>query len=148
MIETTLHPAIGRNRYCGPGALAIVTGHSTDDAAKLLRHLTGRRAIYGVGPHWMMPALRALGFAVAESWAPREGRRVRLADFVMGHVPSTGTWLLRCAGHYMVLELPGDGSTGWLADNNTVHPMPWPDYRKLSRHVKEAWKLVRINPTT
>ena len=34
-----------RNRYCGPAALSIMTGRTTDECAANIRHLTGRRAV-------------------------------------------------------------------------------------------------------
>lgn len=35
----------GKNKYCGPFAIAALTGGTTDDAARLVRSFTGRPAI-------------------------------------------------------------------------------------------------------
>ena len=36
-----------KNRYCGPSAISIVTGMTTGEAARLLRHVSGRKSIKG-----------------------------------------------------------------------------------------------------
>ena len=36
-----------RNRYCGPSAISIITGMTTGEAARLLRHVGGRKSIKG-----------------------------------------------------------------------------------------------------
>jgi len=56
-----LHPAIGGNRYCGPGALAILTGKTTDETAAVLRAVSGKRAIRGINRKHMMAACGLLG---------------------------------------------------------------------------------------
>jgi len=36
-----------KNRYCGPSAISIITGMTTGEAARLLRHVSGRKTIKG-----------------------------------------------------------------------------------------------------
>jgi hypothetical protein len=36
-----------KNRYCGPSAISAVTGMTTGEAARLLRHVSGRKSIKG-----------------------------------------------------------------------------------------------------
>ena len=36
-----------KNRYCGPSVISAVTGMTTGEAARLLRHVSGRKAIKG-----------------------------------------------------------------------------------------------------
>ena len=36
-----------KNRYCGPSAISAVTGMTTGEAARLLRHVSGRKSITG-----------------------------------------------------------------------------------------------------
>ena len=36
-----------KNRYCGPSAISIITGMTTGEAARLLRHVSGRKTITG-----------------------------------------------------------------------------------------------------
>ena len=39
--------AADRNRYCGPAVISAVTGMTTSEAARLIRHVGGRKAIKG-----------------------------------------------------------------------------------------------------
>jgi len=58
------------NRYCGPAAISALTGITTTDAARLLRHVTGRRSITGVYCSDVIQALRLVGMTVysVDSW--------------------------------------------------------------------------------
>jgi len=39
--------AVDRNRYCGPAVISAVTGMTTGEAARLIRHVGGRKSIKG-----------------------------------------------------------------------------------------------------
>ncbi len=67
--STRLHHALptagrGHNRYCGPAALAAITGLSTGEAAKLLREISGKAYIKGTAVSTMLAALNQCGFPV------------------------------------------------------------------------------------
>lgn len=49
------------NRYCGPAALSIVTGMTTGEAARLLRHVTGKPSIKGTNNRSMRDAFARCG---------------------------------------------------------------------------------------
>lgn len=51
----------GQNRFCGPAAISIVTGMETDEAARLLRHVSGRKAIKGTSSYCMARAFLMCG---------------------------------------------------------------------------------------
>lgn len=51
----------GKNRYCGPAVISALTGVDTDDAARLIRHYTGKRAVKGTGTRSIKQALYACG---------------------------------------------------------------------------------------
>jgi hypothetical protein len=60
-----LHPVLHgpkRNRFCGPSALSAITGLPTDDTARMLRELSGRRSITGTSDAEMFRVLQHLGF--------------------------------------------------------------------------------------
>jgi hypothetical protein len=50
-----------RNRYCGPAVISALTGMTTAEAARLLRHVTGKRAITGVRTSHLLKALKMCG---------------------------------------------------------------------------------------
>jgi len=77
MADTKLHHALPvsgqkHNEYCGPAALAALTGLSTGAAAALLRQVSGARAIRGTPVRSMIGALRREGFILVrtEEWYP------------------------------------------------------------------------------
>lgn len=62
MKAPALHKPHGKNRFCGPTALSILTGLSTDDCAAVVRLVNpGKRAVKGMNDWEMLDALRKLG---------------------------------------------------------------------------------------
>jgi hypothetical protein len=51
------------NRYCGPNALALLTGQHVDDVTRMLRMVSGRPAIKGTHNRHMLAVLERLGFS-------------------------------------------------------------------------------------
>ena len=64
MLKVPFHPIKGRNRYCGPAAMATILGVTTDHAARVLRGLTGERWIKGVSVQHLTAAMEQLGVRV------------------------------------------------------------------------------------
>ena len=64
MLKAPFHPIKGRNRYCGPAAMATILGVTTDHAARVLRGLTGERWIKGVSVQHLTAAMEQLGVRV------------------------------------------------------------------------------------
>ena len=56
-----LHPIAGKNRFCGPTALASVLGITTDHAARLIRKFSGDKRVTGVYETHLLKALAAAG---------------------------------------------------------------------------------------
>ena len=59
-----LHKPHGRNRWCGPGAISILTGCSTDDASRLIRTVSGKRSTTGTSARDLGVVLEAFGFGL------------------------------------------------------------------------------------
>lgn len=53
--------AADRNRYCGPAVISAVTGMTTGEAARLIRHVGGRKAIRGSSVREVTDALTMCG---------------------------------------------------------------------------------------
>ncbi len=126
-----LHPAIGSNRWCGPGALAILTGKTTDETARLLRDVSGKRAIMRIADRHMLVAMSKLGLR----WDIQGPQRGTLRNFT-GSGPAI--YLIVITGHYVVV----DTSTMEVCDNRTVYPVPLAKYSQANKHVKEAWRMI------
>jgi len=59
-----LHPATGRNSYCGPTSISAITGCSTDDVSLIHRWITGKRSVKGMYHMELVPVMTWLGYAV------------------------------------------------------------------------------------
>lgn len=104
-----LHPVTHgprKNRYCGPAALSALTGLPTDTTSELLRRVTGKRAITGVGDEVMIKTLHRLGFVLTR--ADRyERSRPTLAAWLEGDRmkrPASNTYLVSAGNHWQVIQ--------------------------------------------
>lgn len=51
----------GGNRYCGPAVLSAITGMTTSDSARLIRHVSGRKAVRGTSFNDLTRSLQLCG---------------------------------------------------------------------------------------
>jgi hypothetical protein len=94
----------GHNRYCGPGALSIITGIDTAQAAAALREVSGRKAIKGAHEVHMRRVLTKLGYRVQTVTFP-EG--TTLAAWLKANPLSqrgTKVYLITVAHHYVTVQ--------------------------------------------
>lgn len=130
----TLHPAIGSNHFCGPGALAIITGHSTGDCARVLRQVSGKRSIMRIAVPYMLQAMDKLGIQHGPMIEPARG--TALSRFMVTH--SHGRYLVVITGHYCVI----DTTTCQVCDNHTIYPLPIAKYSRQGHWVRKAWRII------
>ena len=121
MTTPTLHRITGRNRWCGPAAVAAITGETTDAAAAIILAATGRRAITSTAAVHLRAALRPSGLTIslAESYlaaAPRQ--RPTLAAWMRGARNPDATFLVAASHHWLVVR----GSS--VADSVNRRPVP------------------------
>lgn len=127
-------PAIGRNRYCGPGAFAILTGSTTDDGAAMIRRVNGKRAVFGTSPEDLTLALCYAGWLAFPQEIPRRQSLERLAPDFFGN---GAAYLVEITGHWCVVQ------GNQVCDNHTIYPLAIYRYRQRGKHVKRAWRVVR-----
>lgn len=140
------------NDYCGPFAVAYALGVSTGEAARRLRALTGKRAIFGVAVPAMHGALadraiRVLAWPHGPSRWPSQQppsyfnahtfglAQPTLRQFAEAFGGEGRLYVLAIPGHYMVL----DGFR--LYDNNGSALVM--DYYRKRAHVQIAWHIQR-----
>lgn len=63
-MKTQLNDVTGKNRFCGPTAIAAILGITTDEAARAVRGISGQRKATGVLTKHLVLALRQLGCVV------------------------------------------------------------------------------------
>lgn len=56
----------GKNRWCGPSAISLLTSITTDEAADFIRNQRGRRSnrVMGTWPHECIKVLKRIGYKV------------------------------------------------------------------------------------
>jgi hypothetical protein len=141
-----LHPAIGGskgNRYCGPAALAILTGLDTGQAAANIRRLSGKSRVIGTSVTTMLRTLKALGYTPTQTtdarWTQKEWRKLRptLQNWAAG--TTCDVFLVNITGHWLVY----DGRSGEVCDNHTIYPLHVGRYKFRRRFMRAAWRIDR-----
>ena len=136
-MSISLSPAIGRNRWCGPGALAILTGLPTDETAGLLRQVSGRTAIKRIRRRYMLAVLDRLGYAAEELARTWNGRGPALEKWAATAPP--GVYLVIVTGHYVVV----DATAGEVADNHSIYPLPLGRFPRRRKLVRAVWRVEK-----
>lgn len=106
-ITPVKHPTKGKNRFCGPAAISILTGADTGQAAALLRQVSGKRSIMGTHSHHIHAALRKLGYNVGGvRLYPDREQRPTLAAWLRETKSSRGgtTYLIAAGNHWQVVQ--------------------------------------------
>ena len=60
-IKPVTHISTDRNRYCGPAVISAVTGMNSGEAARLIRSVSGQRAVRGAFTTHVRRALTLCG---------------------------------------------------------------------------------------
>jgi hypothetical protein len=120
-----------RNSYCGPAALSAIAGITAEQAAMLLRHVGGRRAICSTYDHEMVRALSVLGLKIEE-------QHVVGTPTVKRWKKPKGKLLVAVTGHYIAVQ----SGKFWDSFNNSGTSL-----KKIARkQVHKVWVLKgRVN---
>lgn len=103
-MKAQLHEVTGKNRYCGPTAIATVLGVSTDHAAAMIRQQSGKRSVRGTATRHLIGALREAGCTVKHWQQYPKADAKTLAQFVKGSLPLRRQHVIVVAGnHYMTI---------------------------------------------
>lgn len=128
---------VARGHFCGPTALAAITGESAGDmgAAIKARRKHNRPGMV-VGSHWseLVPVLAANGYTVKLKRLPSRKPLplIRLA----GWLDHTATYLVETRTHFMVVR------DGLVVDNHT------PKGRVIDSHPNRRLRVQRIAVVT
>ena len=136
--EIKIHPCKGTNRWCGPGALAILTGVSTDDASRMIRCITGKRSATSTHTHVLRKVLGKCGIdthRVMETFAPTN-ERMTLNQWVKGGGAKGGTFLVIAGNHFQIV------TNDLFVDNQVKTLTAFEDLTKgKRRRVEEVFRL-------
>lgn len=140
--EPNIDVARTRGPYCGPTAVALLTGAPISRIEKMIRRrrrggyrdVDGKKIpIRGTHPWEIVKVLELLGRKVTKV-ARVHGET--LNSIVNDCLPSTGAFLIEVTGHFMV------ASSGMIADTAHKTPIPIASYKKKSRRVCAVWRVV------
>lgn len=136
-----LHPAIGPNRYCGPGALAILTGLDTAQTAKRIREVSGSQRVRGTATRHMVQVLREEGYTIEQIQIPFRPTLAKFAELTMreGTGFTRGVYLVNVTNHYVVLDTREYFPQA--CDNQSVYPLCVSSFKRARKHVVTAWRV-------
>lgn len=126
------------NRFCGPAALAALTGAHVDDAAQALRIATGKRAIKGVRNVEMLKAFALLGHRAVPIPTDKI-HLLTLAGVLRTTLASRGSYqrfLINVTGHYVAVQ----GRKLW--DNKNPEGVFLGAYNHRRVRVKAIWEVI------
>jgi hypothetical protein len=132
----------GRNRYCGPAALAYVMRSDPDTAARLLRDVSGKRKIVGTSYTWMLKALSQVGLQAENTMpvvtAATSGKRLTLRKWLEWSEFSLldSQFIVTVTAHYLVIH------NGRYFDNGCHLGKPLARCPYLNKTVKRAWEIT------
>lgn len=145
----TLHKAEGRNTYCGPAALSILTGKPTHDTARAIREVTGKQRVFGVSNGALERTARHMGlelFVVADYRGNGTSTRPTFTQWLQRRVAlreqggkANGTYIVTLTGHYVVVQI--DGPHVRISDRSN-HAVSFEKYGRPRKRVKVVWKVV------
>lgn len=131
-----VHTLKGRNRYCGPAVIALLTGMTTDDASRLIRTISRKPMVTGTSTKEMLVALDYSDV---------------LHKQVLGHIPrdmksrpTIAAWLETIQPEKLYLVEAGNHwqliGSGHFVDGIVKKPVPVTDKRARRRSkIKNAW---------
>ena len=126
-----------RRRWCGPAALAIITGRTLKHCHRLLAEIRGidQRYLKGVWNSEMRRALYRMGFDAVRTEIPF---RKTLRQYVEEHQTTAAfrsVVLVNVTDHYVVAH------RGKIADNHEAEPTPVGKHPASRKLVRYAWVI-------
>lgn len=131
--QAPTYPAGDANRYCGPSVISAVTGLTTGEAARLLRHVTGLKSIKGTHPHEIRKALDECGVRMIRQAGVPE---MTLAAWFKRPRESGAVYLVEAGNHWQAVR--GLRFVDGIA--RAVVPFDHPAVKRRAR-VTAVWKL-------
>ena len=142
----TLHPIHGKNRWCGPGAISLLTGMSTDEASRLARSFTLSTKCTYMTHRTMLQCLDECNLnpnlfdryehiptrkrPTLNQWRKQFKNDLRLKE--QGY----DVFLVSAGNHYQILQ--GD----FFVDNIVKDPILFDEMKKgKGRRVRKVWKI-------
>ena len=145
-----LHPIHGKNRWCGPGAISLLTGMSTDEASRLARSFTGSTKCTYMHHSTMIKCLEACNLSPnlfdRQGHLPMKKRqtinqwRKAFKNDLKLKEQGYDIFLVSAGGHFQILQ--GD----FFVDNIVKEPLLFDDMKKgKGRKIRKVWKIYYMH---
>ena len=142
-----LHDIKGKNRWCGPSAMAALTGIDTDSASRMIRAQTGKNSTTRVATRDLLRAFYAMRFSSKETHNYKNfatESRPTLASFLKNL--GKGTFLIVVGHHFIAVHVNGSGHKV-IADSHHKKAVPAQDFgwKKCGRRsrVESCYEVAR-----
>lgn len=130
-----LFPAVGgRNRHCGPAALAALDGCDLEQATAVLRRVKGGGPVHGVHYCQLQTAFWIMGRHLVD--VPRV--RGTIASWARSAVP--GRYLVGTSRHWVAVAVV-NGSEVWVCDNGSKYPVRLETFRRRLGRVRMVGRV-------
>lgn len=127
---------VGLNKYCGPAFLSAITGRDTDDCARILSEISGKREIKAIEVKFLITALNRLRFNAEKQKLFANSLYGNLMQFAK----SDGIYMIIVPHHVVGVEVK-EGKI-YLVDNHTLSPIDAGASARLIQRVEHAYKII------
>ena len=124
------------NKYCGPAFLSALTGKDTDDCAKILSEVSGKREIKAIEVGFLIKALNRLRFNVEK----QKLFSYSLYGNLMHLAKSEGLYMVIVPHHVVGIEVKSNQI--YLIDNATQVAIDAAASARLTQRVDYAYKVT------
>ena len=130
----------GRIKWCGPTALALITGRTLMHCQRMLASIkhTDQRYVRGCWGWEMKCALKRMGY---QTWPLALDGKPTLRQYIVEQMPTRewkGTVLFETGCHYVVAH------AGMVQDNHQIEPTPVADHPARRQRIQKGWLVTRI----
>jgi|TARA_R100001510_G_C7578076_1_gene152095 hypothetical protein len=123
-------------KWCGPTALALITGRTLKFCHNKLARIEGKEPRYlkGVYKPSMRRALQEMGYQMERINFVRQGMTLRkYIEEVQTTEHFRGVMLVNVTRHYVVI------SKGMVVDNHSIVPLPVRKHPMRRKRIKNVW---------
>lgn len=124
--------------WCGPAAVAAITGHTTDEIHRVMRQVSGRTRIAGVDTSTLMGAMSKLGYRLTKQVS---GDSLSLAQWLSQNraLYAKMPFIVRLTSHYVVV------CGRRFVDSHTKTPVALTDAPFRRARVQRAWTFEKVS---
>lgn len=137
-----IHNIHGKQLWCGPSAISAITGYSSDDAARVIRHHSGKRFVKGAAQRHVVAALRDFGVQCELLYDAPKGKGQTFAQWRKNSVADrkNGVVFLLVSGWHYQVVCGRKATCGRLRDIVSIRDK---SLKQRSR-VAQVWRLSLI----